>query len=78
MTDVYEVSIQTWDSDHRYEVEHRFPTLPETATLVALKAEAYASFEGLFGGPPDGAAVLVMTLAAQERTTNEPVTANKS
>ncbi len=71
MIDVYEVNVQAWCDDHRYEVEHRFPSLPEVQTLVALKFEACVAFRELFDTEHEGASVYVMYLSADERNADE-------
>lgn len=57
MTDVYELRITAMMNEagtgNAWRVEHRFTDLPETATVEALKAEAEATYEALFGSAPE-------------------------
>lgn len=57
MMDVYEVRFTAMMNEpgtgNAWRVEHRFTELPETETIAALKAEAEATYEALFGVPPE-------------------------
>lgn len=69
MTDrnVYEVNVQVSGGGQYFQVEHRFPTLPEVATLVALKDEAADAFLALFDEDVDEVGVHVIYLPTDER-----------
>jgi hypothetical protein len=49
MEHVYELGVWVADDDaeHTYEMDHRFPALPELETVVALKREAVAAFQAI-------------------------------
>lgn len=71
MQDTHELRIQVDDEDSSYTVEHRFPSLPEPETMVALKDEAIRTFRQLHDSEPNGCDVDVMFLPAEERDTEE-------
>jgi hypothetical protein len=75
---VYEVNIQVTGADQYYQIDHRFPALPEIDTLVALKDEAVHSFGALFDVSVDEIGVHVIYLSADERDADgERETANR-
>ncbi len=67
-SNVYEVNIGVSGGDHSYEVEHRFPSLPDVEMLVALKGEAQTAYDALYPDTvADAARVYVMYLPSDER-----------